>query len=500
MTKLSLATRKLGDPKKLKTEALVVPVFTGEAGDSDLAAIDAVVGGNLTRTLDIGDFSGKKGTNAWVVGMAGIKRVLLVGAGARDAFDSAAQRSLAETAAKALGQSKAKDAALAMAGLALDAEALTRLLEILGCELARSVYRYTETLSNKDKVAALKKVTVDAGDALSAAKARKALDSGRAIGEGSNLTRQLVNLPGNICTPTYLAQQARKLGRSYEKIKVSVLDEKKMRELGMGSLLSVGHGSDQPSQLIVIDYRGGKAKEAPFALVGKGITFDTGGISLKPGAKMDEMKFDMGGAGSVVGTMQAIAELALPINVVAVIAAAENMPSGRATKPGDVVKSLSGKTIEILNTDAEGRLVLCDALTYVQQRYKPQEIVDIATLTGAIIVSLGNHATGIFSNNDELAASLTAAGERSHDRGWRMPVWNDYQKQLDSNFADVANIGGPAAGSITAACFLARFIENDTPWAHLDVAGTAFQSAPKGATGRPVPMLVDYLRDRAANR
>jgi leucyl aminopeptidase len=248
-----------------------------------------------------------------------------------------------------------------------------------------------------------------------------------------------------------------------------------------------------------MEYSGGKAKEAPYSLVGKGITFDTGGISLKPGPKMDEMKFDMGGAGSVFGAMQAVADLDLPINVVSVIAAAENMPSGRATKPGDVVKSMSGKTIEILNTDAEGRLVLCDALTYVQRKYKPREIVDIATLTGAIIVSLGNQATGIFSNNDELAAALTAAGERSNDRGWRMPVWDEYQKQLESNFADVANIGGPGAGSITAACFLARFIE-ETPWAHLDVAGTAFQSSPKGATGRPVPMLVDYLRERAGSR
>ena len=263
----------------------------------------------------------------------------------------------------------------------------------------------------------------------------------------------------------------------------------------MGSLLSVGHGSDQESQLIIMEYSGGKAKDAPYALVGKGITFDTGGISLKPGMKMDEMKFDMGGAGSVFGTLQAIADMKLPINVVGVVAAAENMPSGRATKPGDVVKSMSGKTIEILNTDAEGRLVLCDALTYVG-RYKPREVVDIATLTGAIIVALGNLATGIFANDDDLANALLDAGNKSNDRGWQLPIWDDYQKQLDSRFADVANIGTGGAGSVTAACFLARFAEK-YKWAHLDVAGSAFSSSPKGATGRPVPMLVEYLRARA---
>ena len=263
----------------------------------------------------------------------------------------------------------------------------------------------------------------------------------------------------------------------------------------MNSLLSVGNGSDQASQFIIMEYKGSGAKDAPYALVGKGITFDTGGISLKPSSKMDEMKFDMGGAGSIFGAIQAVADLKLPINVVGIVAAAENMPSGRATKPGDVVKSLSGKTIEILNTDAEGRLVLCDALTYVG-RYKPREVVDIATLTGAIIVSLGNEATGIFANDDNLANTLLKAGEKSHDRGWQLPIWKEYQKQLDSQFADIQNIGNGTAGAITAACFLACFTENYT-WAHLDIAGTAFKSSPKGATGRPVPMLVEYLRSRA---
>jgi leucyl aminopeptidase len=262
----------------------------------------------------------------------------------------------------------------------------------------------------------------------------------------------------------------------------------------MGSLLSVTAGTDQPAKLIVMNYKGGKAGRKPYVLVGKGITFDSGGISLKPGAKMDEMKYDMGGAASVFGTLVTIAEPGLPLNVVGVIAAAENMPNGSATKPGDVVTSMSGKTIEVLNTDAEGRLVLCDALTYAA-RFKPEVVIDIATLTGACVVALGSHASGLYANHDKLAEQLLAAGEESHDRAWRMPLWDDYQKQLDSNFADIANIGGAGGGSITAACFLARFTE-DYHWAHLDIAGSAWDATPKGATGRPVGLLTRYLIER----
>lgn len=341
------------------------------------------------------------------------------------------------------------------------------------------------------------KLTVVTGESLSVSLAKKALAAGAAIGSSANITRELVNLPGNVCTPDYLAKQSRALGRKHDKMSVSVLDEKKMAELGMGSLLSVGNGSDEPSKLIVMNYKGGKAKDAPYCIVGKGITFDTGGISLKPSKGMESMKFDMGGAGSVVGTMNAVAELELPINVIGVIAAAENMPSGRATKPGDVVTSMSGKTIEILNTDAEGRLVLCDALTYVE-RFKPREVIDIATLTGAIIVSLGHELSGVFANDDELARDLMAAGGAVSDGAWQLPMGKAYQKQLDSKYADMANIGTGSAGSITAACFLARFAEK-FKWAHIDVAGTAFQSMQKGATGRPVPLLVEHLRRRAAD-
>jgi len=373
------------------------------------------------------------------------------------------------------------------------------LLEQIALQLTLAHYQYSQTLNHRKKPPReLRRVSVTPTNLCTTASAKRALDAGSAIGHGANLTRELVNLPGNICTPRYLAAEARKLAKRHSELSVSILDERKMADLGMHSLLSVGNGSDEPSRLITLKYQGGPAKSRPYCLVGKGITFDTGGISLKPGAKMDEMKFDMGGAASVFGSIHAAALLKLPINIVGVIAAAENMPSGRATKPGDVVKSLSGKTIEILNTDAEGRLVLCDALTYVS-RFAPEEVIDIATLTGAIIVALGHEATGIFSNDDHLANSLLEAGIRSHDRGWRFPIWEEYHRQLESPFADLANIGTGGAGSITAACFLAQFTE-DYKWAHLDIAGTAFKGSPKGATGRPVPMLVDYLRERSARR
>ena len=309
-----------------------------------------------------------------------------------------------------------------------------------------------------------------------------------------NTAKELANLPANICTPRYLAEQARSLAKGNANLTTQILDEKKMAELGMGALLSVSAGSDEPARLIVMNYKGGKAKQQPYVLVGKGVTFDTGGISLKPGAKMDEMKYDMGGAAGVFGTMEAISSMGLPINVVGIVGAVENMPSGGATKPGDVITSMSGQTIEILNTDAEGRLVLCDALTYAE-RFNPKAVVDLATLTGACVVALGAHATAVYSNEEELATQLLDAGITSHDRAWHMPLWDDYQNQLDTNFADVSNLGGPGGGSITAACFLSRFAKK-YKWAHLDIAGTAWNSAPKGATGRPVALLTQYLTDR----
>ncbi len=495
MSQPSFTARKAANPAKLSTPCLVLPMFKGQKLEGFLAELDAQLAGAINRASKLGDFSGETGSALALMGNDRVQRILLLGCGAEEDFDQSARKKLAQAAGKNLASTKAREAHIALDGLPLAAEDSAQLLETLATEILWACYVYSETLSQPKNMPTLAKASVSAPSALPIGQAKKALNSGVAIGEGVNFTRQLGNLPANICTPTYLAKQARALGRKHAKLTVKVLDEKKMRELGMGSLLSVGHGSDEPSQLIVMEYKGGKAKEAPYALVGKGITFDTGGISLKPGGKMDEMKFDMGGASSVFGTVQAAVNLDLPINLVGIVAAAENMPSGRATKPGDVVTSMSGQTIEILNTDAEGRLVLCDALTYVE-RYKPKEVVDIATLTGAIIVSLGHEASGIFANDDDLADALLAAGQRSQDRGWRMPIWQEYQKQLDSRFADMQNIGAGTAGSVTAACFLARFTEK-YKWAHLDVAGTSFLSAPKGATGRPVPMLVEYLRARA---
>ena len=324
-----------------------------------------------------------------------------------------------------------------------------------------------------------------------------ALTQAVAIAQGMVLAKDLGNLPGNVCTPTYLAQQAVTLAKTHKSIKTAVLDEKDMQKLGMGSLLSVTRGSAEPAKLITMEYRGTDKKQKPIVLVGKGVTFDSGGISLKPGAEMDEMKYDMCGAASVLGTIQAIAAMGLKLNVVGIIPSCDNMPSGTATKPGDIVTSMSGQTIEILNTDAEGRLILCDALTYAA-KFEPDTVIDIATLTGACIIALGHVASGLYSNQDKLAHELLAAGEQTQDRAWHMPLWEEYQPQLDSNFADMQNIGGRAGGSITAACFLSRFTK-DYRWAHLDIAGTAWKSGKdKGATGRPVPLLTQYLINRAA--
>jgi leucyl aminopeptidase len=372
-------------------------------------------------------------------------------------------------------------------------------IRTLVLSLRESVYRADVLKSKKEDVTnGVKRVALGVDGSLQAA-ARQSLAQSIAIANGLELTKTLGNLPPNICTPTYLANTAKQIAKDY-KLGVEVLDRKQLEALKMGSFLSVTQGSEQPPKFIVLKHMGGKPKDAPIVLVGKGITFDTGGISLKPGSGMDEMKYDMCGAGSVLGTFRAIGEMQLKLNVIGVIPTCENMPSGRATRPGDIVTSMSGQTIEILNTDAEGRLILCDALTYVE-RFKPAAVVDIATLTGACVTALGHHNTGLFTRHDEahdaLANELLSAGKASNDTAWRMPIEDAYQEQLKSNFADIANIGGPPAGSITAACFLERFTRKYT-WAHLDIAGTAWKSgAAKGATGRPVPLLTSFLIARA---
>jgi len=324
-----------------------------------------------------------------------------------------------------------------------------------------------------------------------------AISHGNAVSSGMNLCRDVANMPPNICNPAYLSRQARQLSEQSDKIDVEIIGEEQMAELGMESYLAVGRGSDNESQMTIINYQGASdSKAKPIVLVGKGLTFDSGGISLKPGAGMDEMKYDMGGAAGVLGTMKALAALELPINVIGVLAGCENMPSSNAYRPGDVLTTMSGQTVEVLNTDAEGRLVLCDVLTYVE-RFDPELVIDTATLTGAIIVALGSHACGLMSNHNPLAHEILNAGEQSSDRAWRMPIWDDYQEALSSPFADFTNLGGKGAGSITAACFLSRFTKKYN-WAHLDVAGTAWNSgANKGSTGRPVPILTQFLLNRA---
>ncbi len=353
-------------------------------------------------------------------------------------------------------------------------------------------YHYDATKKSKNDTSTLKEIILHTGQSKFLMAARRAVKLGLAISHGESLSKELANLPANICTPTYLADQAKKLGKE-QNLKVKVLDEKQMQDLGMGSLLSVSKGSDEPAKLIIMEYNGSKKKQAPpVVLVGKGLTFDSGGISIKPAAKMDEMKYDMCGGASVFGAMRAVAEMELPINVVGVVPSSENLINGKANKPGDVVTSMSGQTIEILNTDAEGRLILCDALTYVE-RYNPAVVVDIATLTGAVIIALGDKATGLMANDRKLANGISKAGNLCGDRVWELPIWDDYQSQLNSNFADMANVGGRPAGTITAACFLSRFTK-EFRWAHLDIAGTAwFGGAKKGASGRPVPLLCQLL-------
>ncbi len=494
---MDIQARTIVDAGKQNSGCAVVLIQAGKKMSAAASQVDKACTGLIAATLKNGDMHGKCGEKLLLhTGRAsGPKRILLVGCGNPAKLDDQALRQITTAIVTGLRAGKSKDTAIYLQELGTGKVSPASICEQLGTAVARASYRYQRTVSKPKPGLALTRLTVDCGKALKNPAAQASLARGRQTGEGINVARELGNLPGNICTPGYLAGEARKLARAHSKLHTRILDEKQMRALGMGSLLSVSAGSAEPAKLIVMQYKGAPAGKKPYVLVGKGITFDSGGISLKPGAKMDEMKFDMCGAASVFGTMHSVLAMKLPINVVAIIAAAENMPSSTATKPGDVVTSMSGQTIEVLNTDAEGRLVLCDALTYAE-RFKPAAVIDIATLTGACVVALGAHASGLYANNDKLAEQLTEAGRQSFDRAWRMPLWDEYQKQIDTPFADMANVGGPGGGSITAACFLARFT-GKYHWAHLDIAGSAWNSAPKGATGRPVGLLTRYLMDRA---
>ena len=436
---------------------------------------------------------GNKLEQTLVVQLEGnINRLIIVG-GADNALSPDQFRKLANSAANALVKIPSKQAVVALDGIRVSGKkSASKQLAVMRA-ISSAAYHYGEHKSDSPKPPPLNNVRLAVLDKKATGSVAKL---GNSLDAGMKFARDLGNEPPNVCNPNYLLKEARKLGRA-DNVSVSNLTEKRMTELGMGAFMAVSQGSDTPGQMIIIRYNGGRKSDAPVALVGKGITFDTGGISLKPPPAMDEMKFDMCGAAAVLGATRAVIDAKLPINLVTVVAAAENMPSGVATRPGDIVKTASGKTVEILNTDAEGRLVLCDALTHVQQTFKPKTIIDVATLTGACIIALGSHASAIYSNSDKLADNLLAAGQESGDKAWQMPLWDEYQGQLKSNFADFANVGGREAGSVTAACFLARFIDG-VDWAHMDVAGSAFQGgARKGSTGRPVPLLFQYLCDEA---
>ncbi len=488
------------DIPSLETECLVVAVEAEGTLSPAAKAADEASSGYISEILDGGDISGKNAQTLLLHKVPGLtaKRVLLLGLGKAEDRNNRNFRKAVKAAMGVVKSTGISSVTFALGeNLTNDDDQyrqLRHLVEWSGHEL----YNYDETKSKKADPLKLEQISIHTTEEASEI-AETALLDGTAIVNGISIARDLGNLPGNFCTPTYLAEQALELDDEFDSLTATIVDEEEMAELGMHCLLSVGHGSEQPSKLIVMEYNGGEEGEKPHVLVGKGITFDTGGISLKPGGGMDEMKFDMCGAASVFGAMTAICEMALPINVVGIVAAAENMPSGHATKPGDIVTTMSGQTVEILNTDAEGRLVLCDALTYAG-KFEPASVVDIATLTGACIIALGHHATGVLSNNDDLAAELLQAGDQAADKGWQLPLWDEFQEQLDSNFADIANIGGRPGGTITAACFLSRFTK-EYRWAHLDIAGVAWNSGgkEKGATGRCVPLLTQYLLNQAAD-
>jgi leucyl aminopeptidase len=489
---------------KVRNAAGCAVVGLYEDGDLGVAArrLDVQLKGLIAKLHKEGDFPAKLGDQLLLPAPAGAAaaRVLLIGLGTRAGFGRKQFRKALQTTVQALGKSGAKDATLYLALEELGKVDMHYRARAVAEVFSSQLYKIPDLkTSPKPKPPRLETVNLAVQDVRGVKAAAEGLKVGAAIGSGLQLARDLANLPPNVCTPTYIGTRAQALAKEFPRVKTKVIDEAGIKALKMGAFLAVTQGSAEPPRLIVCEYRGGKKNAAPICLLGKGITFDSGGISLKDPPGMDEMKFDMSGAATVLGALRTVAELALPINLVVIIASCENMPGGRAVKPADIVTSMSGQTVEILNTDAEGRLVLCDAITY-SRRFEPAAVIDVATLTGACIVALGNHFSGLMSNHDPLAAELEAAGLRADDRAWRMPVGEEYVEQLKSNFADIANVGGREGGACTAASFLSKFAK-DLNWAHLDVAGTAWLSgAQKGSTGRPVPLLVDFLLHRARSK
>lgn len=488
---------------ELACDCLLVPVFADNKLTEGATGLDKASKGALGELLS-GSHLQQAGDSLLLHKLSGIKakRLLLVCLGPKKDYQASSFRKALASALAKLRNEKIETLASLMhqslwkSGTSYQAARTTALL------MAESIYRPDSLKSQEAKAKArpkteLKQVILLADGKKELKALEQGLMHGQVMAEAMDRVKDMANLPGNICTPSYLADEATKLGQATKGLEVSTLDEEQMQALGMGALLSVSKGSREPARFIVMDYRGAKKKaDKPIVLIGKGLTFDAGGISLKPGEGMDEMKYDMCGGASVIGTLWAAARLELPLNIIGLVPASENLPDGAANKPGDIVTSMSGQTIEILNTDAEGRLLLCDALTYAE-RFEPAAVIDIATLTGACVIALGAHASGLMANEQTLADDILAASERAEDRAWQLPLWDDYQQQLDSNFADMANVGGRPAGTITGACFLSRYAKAYS-WAHLDIAGTAWKSGKdKGATARPLPLLMEFLLARA---
>ncbi len=491
---------KSGHPEKQRTACIVVGVYEPRRLSDVAKRIDEVSNGQLSAILRRGDLEGKAGQTLLLHNIKGTMadRVLLVGCGRERELGDNQYRQIIRKAIQTLHETGSMEAVCNLTELNVRGrDTAWRIRQAI--EAAQSALYTFDQLKSQQEITRrpLRKIVFSVASRRELQMAEQASFEAQKIADGVKLAKDLANLPSNHCTPTFLADKAKSLCKLHDNLSCKILTETRMK--GMGALLAVAKGSKEKPRFIVLEYNNNKKKD-PIVLVGKGVTFDSGGISLKPSKDMDEMKYDMCGAASVFGTISAVAELQLPLNVVGIIPAVENMPGSQAVKPGDIVTSLSGQTIEILNTDAEGRLILCDALTYAEQNYKPDVVIDIATLTGACVVALGKYPHGLMTNHNPLTNDLLAAGKFSGDRAWELPLWDDYQSELDSPFADIANIGGREAGTITAACFLSRFTRKYN-WAHLDIAGTAWTSGKKdkGATGRPVPLLTQYLINRSSD-
>lgn len=490
---------KSGSPEKQRSACVVVGVFEPRRLSSVAEQLDKVSGGYLSNILRRGDLEGKAGQTLLLHNVPNIlsERVLLVGCGKERELDERQYRKIIAKTISTLNDTGAMEAVCFLSELHVKGRDTYWKVRYAVEAAHEQLYTFDSLKSHREEPRRpLRKLIFNVPTRRELTLGERAVSHGLAVARGIHTCKDAANMPPNICTPLYLAEQAEKLAEQYENVSVERIDEAQMEALGMNAYLAVSRGSHNPAVMTLMHYQGGKSGDAPIVLIGKGLTFDSGGISIKPSDGMDEMKYDMGGAAGVLGAMHSLLELQLPINVIGVISGCENMPDGNAYRPGDIIRSMSGQTIEVLNTDAEGRMVLCDTLTYVE-RFNPESVIDVATLTGACVIALGPHATGLMSNHNPLAHELLNASEQSGDRAWRLPLWDEYQSMIDSPFADMQNIGGRPAGTITAACFLSRFAKK-FHWAHLDVAGTAWRGGKeKGATGRPVPMLTQFLLGRA---